>query len=281
MIGPKTTTVIAFLLLCFFFALTSCGPSGPAAGTPGFYWQAAKETFATHDYLKTADHLERVTRTDNEFTQQALPFRLVVTAGLAKAHMDLAGYIDSGIKARKDAALPPASFRTRASYRALAERWALEFGDAYLRFEKSSREPNVVLEFAHPGTGMAPLPEVARIKDGGLLPETVMAALARRMIEQAVASKTGDAVGASGDPAKAQALFQSGRAQVPRDVFVFALANHLYDQAQLFDRSRLDKSDRLQFFCQKGLDALKSIKESEGSKELADKLQFVLKSGKV
>jgi hypothetical protein len=68
---------------------------------------------------------------------------------------------------------------------------------------------------------------------------------------------------------------------VPREVFVFALANHLYDLAQLFDRSRLDKSDRLQFFCQKGLDALKSLKESEQTRELADKLQFVLKSGKV
>ncbi len=281
MIGQKTTTAIAFLMLCFFLALTSCGPSGPAAGTPGFYWQAAKETFATHDYLKTADHLERVTRTDNEFTQQALPFRLVVTAGLAKAYMNLASYFDSGIKARKDTALPPAWFKIRASYRALAERWALEFGDVYLKFQKSSPEPNVALEFAYPGTSMANLPEVARIKDGGLLAETVMAGLERRTIQQAVASETSDAVGAPGDPAKAQALFQSGHAQVPREVFVFALANQLYDQAQLFDRSRLDKSDRLQFFCQKGLDALKSIKESEQTRELADKLQFVLKSGKV
>jgi hypothetical protein len=204
-----------------------------------------------------------------------------VTAGLAKAYMDLASYFDSGIKARKDATLPPTSFKARASYRALAERWALEFGDAYLKFQKSSREPNVALEFAYPSTSMATLPEVARIKDGGLLAETVMAALERRTIEQAVASETGDAVGASGDPAKAQALFQSGHAQVPRDVFVFALANHLYNQAQLFDRSRLDKSDRLQFFCQEGLDALKSIKESEESRELADRLQFVLKSGKL
>ena len=38
---------------------------------------------------------------------------------------------------------------------------------------------------------------------------------------------------------------------------------------------------RWMFFCQKGLDALKSIKETEESKDLAGKLQFALKSGKL
>ena len=280
MIGQKTNAATAFLMLCFFLALTSCGPSGPAEGTPGFYWQAAKETFAARDHLKTADHLTRIAKTENEFSQRALPFRLIVTAGLAKTYMDLASDFDSGIKASKGAS-NTALFQGRAGYRTQAERWALEFGEAYLKFEKSTPEPTVKLEFGYPATSMADLPEVARIKDGALLGDAVMATVERRTMEQAVASVTGAAVGASGDPAKAQALFQSGSAQVPRDVFVLALANCLYDQAQLFDASRLDKPDRLKFFCQKGLDALKSIKESEESKDLAGKLQFALKSGKL
>lgn len=279
MTGQKTIATVTFLMSCLFLALTSCGPRGPAGGTPGFYWQAAKETFATRDHIKTADHLARITKTDNEFTQQALPFRLVVTAGLAKADMDIAGYFDSGIKATKGA--NAALFRARANYRTLAERWALEFWEAYSKFEKSSPGQNIALAFAYPATTWARLPEVARIKDGGLLGDTIMANLERRTIEQAVAEAAGAAVSAPGDPAKAQALFQAGSVQVPRDVFVLGLARHLYDQAQLFDRSRLDKSDRLQSFCQKGLDALKSIKQSDESKELADRIQFVLKSGQM
>ena len=267
-------------MLCCFLILTSCGPSGPAPGTPAFYWQAAKDTFAAHDYLKTADHLERITRTDNEFTQRALPFDLVVTAGLANAYMDLAGLFDSGIKATNGA--NPALFKARMNYQTLAERRVLEFLQVYLKFEKSAQEPNITLEFGYPGTSMVEPQGMTRIKkDGAILGEAMMVALERRMIEQAIANSACEAVGAPGDPAKAQSLLKSGDAQVPREVFVFSMADHLYDQALLFERTKMDKSDRLKILGDKALAAIKSIKENEAGKSLANKIQFALKAGKL
>ena len=108
-----------------------------------------------------------------------------------------------------------------------------------------------------------------------------MVALERRMIEQGIANSVCEAVGAPGDPAKTQSLLNSGNAQVPREVFVLSLADHLYDQALLFDRSKMDKSDRLKILCDKGLAAIKTVKENEASKALTDKIQLALKAGKL
>jgi hypothetical protein len=280
MTGQKTNTAIAFLTLCCFLILTSCGPGGPAPGTPAFYWQAAKDTFAAHDYLKTVDHLEKIIRTDNEFTQRALPLNLVVTAGLANAYMDLAGLFDSGIKATRGT--NPALFKARMNYQTLAERRVLDFLQAYLKFEKSAPEPNITLAFGYPGASMAEPAGLTRIKKDGAIPgEVMMVALERRMIEQGIANSVCEAVGAPGDPAKTQSLLNSGNAQVPREVFVLSLADHLYDQALLFDRSKMDKSDRLKILCDKGLAAIKTVKENEASKALTDKIQLALKAGKL
>ena len=69
----KLRILITVAALPLWLSLTSCGPKKPAVGTPAFYWDAARETFATRDYLKTTEHLRRIIRTDNEFTQRALP----------------------------------------------------------------------------------------------------------------------------------------------------------------------------------------------------------------
>ena len=56
----------------------STGPEPARMGTPPFYWLAAKETFTAADYVKTNNHLEQLTKSDNEFTSRALPWRLVL-----------------------------------------------------------------------------------------------------------------------------------------------------------------------------------------------------------
>ena len=65
-----TTTLTLIVLL----AACSSGPSAPEKGTPAFYWNAAKETYAAADYNKTLEHLGNLLKTDNEFKAPALPW---------------------------------------------------------------------------------------------------------------------------------------------------------------------------------------------------------------
>src|SRR2546421_12867036 len=111
--------------------LSSCssGPAGPAKGTPGFYWQAAKETFAAGDNIKTLEHLDKLLVEENEYTTRALPWALVLTSGTAAGYAELADNYELGGRVNKS---DPSAFRRPVSmYRGSANRLALEFADKF------------------------------------------------------------------------------------------------------------------------------------------------------
>ena len=279
--GTKTRILLTALLMIALFGFTSCStaPRGPQPGTPAFYWQAASETFAARDYLKTVDHLGRLTRTEGEFASRALPWQLVLTAGLAKAYGDLADEFDSGAKVNIFKPMPLR--RVMSDYRTLAEGRALEFGEAFMRFEKALKDQQTVaLEFPFPSSDVAEIQDLKKIRAGSLLPEANMAVVVRKMIERSVTQVACAAVGAPGDTAKAQTLFQAGPVQAPREVFLLAMVGNLYDQARLFVRTKLDKPDRIKLFAGEAYDTLKLLKENKQTKDLTAKFQKLEKAAK-
>jgi hypothetical protein len=279
--GTKTRILLTALLMAALFGLTACStaPSGPQPGTAAFYWQAAKETFAARDYLKAADHLARLTQTEGEFTARALPWRLVLIGALSKAYIDLGDDFDMGGKVNIFKPMPLR--RVMSDYRTLAERRAVEFGEAFMQFEKGLKDQQTVaLEFPFPTSDVAEIQELKKIMGGNLLPDATMAVVDRKMIERAVTQAACAAVGAAGDTAKAQALFQAGPVQVPREVFLLAMAVNLHDQARLFVRTKLDKPDRLKLFANEALDALKPLKENKQTKDLTAKIQKLVRDAK-
>ncbi len=279
--GTKTRILLTALLMIALFGFTSCStaPRGPQPGTPAFYWQAATETFAARDYLKTVDHLGRLTRTENEFTSRALPWRLVLTAGLAKAYGDLADEFDSGAKANIFKPMPLR--RVMSNYRTLAEGRAMEFGEAFIQFEKALKDQQTVaLEFPFPTSDAAEIQDLKKIRAGSLLPDASMAVIDRKMIERSVTQVACAAVGAPGDSAKAQTLFQATPVQAPREVFILAMVGNLHDQARLFVRTKLDKPDRMKLFAGEAYDALKLLKANKQTKDLTVKFQKLAKDAK-
>lgn len=279
--GTKTRSLITALLMIALFGFTSCStaPRGPQPGTSAFYWQAATETFAARDYLKTVEHLGRLTRSESEFTPRALPWRLVLTAGLSKAYYDLGEEFDSGAKANIFKPMPLR--RVMSDYRTLAERRAMEFGEAFMQFEKALKDQQTVaLEFPFPTSDVAEIQDLKKIRAGSLLPEATMAVVERKMIERSVTQVACAAVGAPGDTAKAQALFQAGPVQAPREVFILAMVSNLHDQARVFVRTKLDKPDRLKLFADEAFGALKLIKENKQTRDLTAKFQKLLQESK-
>ena len=273
----------SFSFLCGLAAalvLASCssGPAPPAMGTPPFYWQAAKETFAAGDYLKTNDHLEQLSKGENEFTARAQPWRMVLTSGMAKGYMDLADSYEFGSRANKT---NPTPFRKQTSeYRTRASQAALAFAETFERFEKSNKDATITLAFAFPTGSAGQPPQLKRVGEGILIQPAEAEDAQAKMLQRGVLLATCQAVGAPGDVAKAQELFKSGEVKVPRDTFILAMASTLYDQALLFGPTKIDQPQRMKFFCEHALEAAKSVPESKERKELVSKVQATLKKTK-
>src|SRR5690242_5109016 len=126
MSGYSTRTA-AFLIIVALLGLSSCssGPATARVGSPVFFWYAAKETYAAGDYVKTADHLDHLIATQNEYTARAVPWSLVLTSGMAAGYMELADHYVAGARVNKANAF---TFRRKASdYRTMANPLVLRF----------------------------------------------------------------------------------------------------------------------------------------------------------
>jgi len=266
--------VIAANLILFS---CSSGPVAPQKGTPAFYWQAARESWARADYLKTVENLDNIVKTENEFTAQARPWLLVVTSGMAKGYMEMADIFEGGARINK---ADPLTFRkTVSNARGSAGRLSMRFAEVFGDFQKTKDDP-VPLAFAFP-TGSPGMPPVLNKIGNGILPQAIeIDAAEKGSVQRAVLLNTCKAAGAPDDVAKVQGLFKAGEVKVPRAVFVTAMAAALHDEAQLFSRNKLDEPDKLKILCERAQEALKTLPETKEIKELGVKIQATLKKNK-
>jgi hypothetical protein len=258
--------------------LSSCSsaPAGPSQGTPAYYWQAAKETYAAGDYLKTLDHLDRILAGQNEFRARALPWSMVLTSGMAGGYAEMAEHFSIGARVNK---ADPGSFRRQVSdCRAFANRLGLQFAETFAKMDP--KDESIPLAFGFPRGTAAPAPVMTKVANGILLTPDELGTAQKRSIERGVIRAACRAAGAPDDSARTEAILKEPDAKVPRATFVVAMAQTLYDQSQLYTRDRLDDPQKMELFCQRAQDALKSVPESKESKDLSAKIQSTLKKTK-
>jgi hypothetical protein len=267
--------VVALITLSLLLAACSTGPTPPQKGTPEFYWQAAKETFATADYLKTADHLDAIGKSENQFTSKAQTWRLILTAGMTKAFMELGDNYEYGARANK---ANPTPFRRRVSdYRNMAGRLSLQFAETFRAFRQTHKEAEITLSFPFPTGSSGQVALLSKLGNGIFLSEAEQETAQKRMLERGILIAVAKSVGAGEDTAKARGMFQAGEAKVSRAVFMTTMANSLYEQSQLFTRTKLDKPDQVKLIANEALEALKDVPETKDTKALATKIQAALK----
>jgi hypothetical protein len=268
-----TATGILVLPACFL--LISCsGDNAPREGTPAFYWAAATETFNAKDYVKTVHHLENATASDNEFTARARPWLLVMTSGMAHGYAELADSFDSGAMANK--ANPTAFRRQTNTYRGEANRLSLEFVEVFDKFQKGKDDP-VPLAFPFPSGSAAPVPELSKAGAGMMLGPAEIDSAEKRAIERGVLLAVCSAAGAPDDPAKTRELLKPGTLQVPRAAFVTVMASTLFDESLLYGARKMDDPQKAKIFCNRALDALKTVPETKQTKDLSSKIAKSLK----
>jgi len=266
---------VACLCASLVVLLASCttGPRPPQPGTPAFYWSAAQETYRLGDFMKTADNLAAVTKTENEFTARARVWEIVVSSGLTQAYMELADSYEAGARANRKNPMP---FRRQVSvFRSSAAGLAVQSGEAFHRYLQTDKDAQVAVSFHYPlGSPNAP-PEIRKAAGGILLPAAELERLQRAMLQRGVVLAACRAVGAGEDAAKAQEIFKTG--QFPRETFLVAMADMLHDQALLFGPTRLDQPNRLKMLCEQANQALAAVPPSKNTKELGSKIEKTLK----
>ncbi len=255
----------------------STGSDSVKVGTPAYYWSGAKEAYAAGDYAKTTEHLENLARTQNEFTARAMPWELILTAGMARGYMELADNFEFGAKANRANA---AAFRRQTTaFRTYANTLALQFAHTYQEFQKN-KDPQVPLDFPFPTGSPISSPQLTKIGSGEILSPAIVDDVRRAHLQTSVLLEACRAAGAPDDVAKSQEIFKTSPAQVPREVFLLAMADSLHEQAKLYTRAKLDQPNRVEFFATQSLEALKQVPESKATKALADKIQKTLKAAK-
>lgn len=272
--AAKRRTAARALVSLNLLALACSTDSTPQKGTPAFYWSAANEAFAVGDYGKTIDHLDKLVSADNEYTAKALPWYLIMNAGLSRGYMNLADSYETGARINKS---DPSSFRRHMStYRGAARRYSLSFADNFGRFQNSKSE-TIPLAFGSPTGSPAPIPALTKVSNGMLPAMSEMEEAQKRAVERAVLLEICRASGAPDDLAKTREILKGGNAQVPRAVFVTAAANWLFDQSQLFTPMKLDDPEKMKIFCDRARDALKTVPATQQTKELNVKIDSALK----
>ena len=263
----------ASALLVFGTACSSGGPAPPKPGTAAFSWQAAKENFASGDYLKTVDHLDRVLRSDNEFAPQARVWRLVMGAGLAGAYRELTEQYELGGRANK---ANPAPFRRKAAdFRTLAERSATMLGELYGNYEKVQPAGDVTIPFGYPPRGtLSNPPVIAKIAMGQVPSEDDALTAQSGMLQKNVLATVCDVMGATNDTAKAQQLMKETPAKAPRGAFELALADALYQSSVLFNPLKGSQPVRQKLLLDQAAAALaKANSADKRAKELKQKIE--------
>jgi hypothetical protein len=223
-----STAVLSVFLLCIS---CSSGPTAPEKGTPAFYWQAARETYAAGDYAKTLEHLDQLVASDNDFTARALPWSLVLTSGLAAGHMELADDYAIGVRTNKS---DPSGFRRAVSdSRGTANRLALQFADNVGKLDKMKDAP-ITLAFAFPKGSGGRVAQLNKVTNGVVLTPAEAETAQKRTLERGVVLAVCRAAGAPDDAARTAEILRSGEAQIPRNTFLLAMAQTLYEESQLY-----------------------------------------------
>ena len=270
----KALSICLILLIAAMSLGCSEGSSGPAVGTPEWYWPAATENFARQDFVKTEEHLDSLIKSESEWQKRGVAWRLVVLSGLTRGYMNLSDAYVDGLKENEAQAR---QFQNPIQqYRRDARQYAIALAESVGPFLKMvAADDSVTLDFAFPAGTPNQSPLIASVS-GGTFPqegpraEAEDAALMRGILLQTTLLAAG-----GDDVNKARTLFEAGSAEAPRLVFLAGLAKTLYSTAELFDRLHLNQPDigRILVDRSKQCLDLALAAEDEETKKIAEAIQ--------
>lgn len=230
---------------------------------------------AAKDFNKTLDHLGNLMKTENPLTMKAAPWYLAVAAGLASGYSELADSYEAGARMNK---ANPTPFRRQVSdYRTVANRLQLDYAEKFEKFESGFAEAQVPMHFVVPPGSAAAVVGLAKVGNGILPTATEIDDIQRKVLERSVLMAMAKLTGSEKDVTRAREMLKEGTASVPREVFFRAMAETLFDAAQLYSERKLSQPDKMKYFLTHSLEALRPVPASKDKKEMEDKINGLLK----
>lgn len=262
----------AWVACAAVLSLVSCqsGPPPPKMGTPQWFWVAAKEQYAAGDLAKTQEHLEKIMEGENQYKAKASIWHLVLLAGMARGHRELADAYEAGAP---EARAQTAEFRrTVNDQRRTSKQYSIGLAGEITRFQKEAAgAEKISLEFAFPMGGAAEPATLLNIRKGTLPNDADRAAAHRQTVARGMVLQTAAVVGE--DVAKAQEMFKTLPVEVPRAVFLQGMAESIAEQATLFSRKKLQEPDKQKLLLDLASGCAKSAAEGVSDDKLKKKIK--------
>jgi hypothetical protein len=267
--------LLLFGALALAVASTSCasGPKPPEPGTPAFFWGSARESYRAGDMTRTDEQLLKIMATDNEFVKRARVWDIVISAGLAQGYSEMADVFEIG--ARMNRANPTPFRKQVTTERSYASSAAIQFAEGVHKIALD-KDPNVLLAFAFPAGSLTQPAALKKIASGMLVQDSERDLLQSAMLQRGVMQAVCKVLDSADDAAKAAEKLKSGEAQVTREAFLWAAAQMLEQESQLYTPNKLDMPNRFILLSDQALESLKSVPETKDSKALAGKIQKAL-----
>ena len=244
-VGSTTTALLILSSLCATFLLISCSEpeTGPAIGTPEWFWVAANETNAGGDYEKTADHLENAADSEHPWQERAAIWRFVLLDGLARGYSELAdGYMDGVQKNNRNASALQNSIQ---QYQRDARRHTINLVESLGTARKMmGKAESIQFDFPLAVGSAAESPALGRVLGGNVPNESQAADAETQTVERGIILAAAAAIGAGDDSAKTRKLFETPPVEVAANIFFLNVATALLDRSEVFDREHLNEPDK-------------------------------------
>ena len=241
----KTTTWIGLVPLLAFF-VAGCGDagsqeSGPAAGSPEWYWQAAEENLESGDFGKAIEHLDAVAAEDGPLKTKAVLYRTVLLTGLSRGDLALADAYRAGIDtvgARSDAWQNPMQQALRDG-----RRFSIELAESLGAVDKAMNSDPVVLDFPMPRGGSQESVLLTSLQSGDEMAASQLTMASDQTLRREMVMAIVELMGKADDAEAAKTAFETGGAKIPQAEARLAMAKMLLDVSVLYDRLRVNDPD--------------------------------------
>ena len=231
-------------------------------GTPGWYWQVAQVTFGTADYVKTQEHLGKLTDDENEWRKRAVVWRIVVLSGLSRAYRELGDAYSRGAKANPAKA---SEFRNQIQqYQRDSRQYAIDLAESLPKYQKLlAGDATVPFDFAFPVGSPNEAPHLSRLRDGKILTDAQRFETERLEVKRGVLLQAALLTGAGEDVNAARTKFSSGSVEVSREAFLNGLGRTMWIVSASFDRTHLNQPDIEKILVTHALKSIESALESD------------------
>jgi hypothetical protein len=231
-------------------------------GSPEWLWVAARDSYVAGDMDKACAHLEKIERQgNNPYVERARIWRMVVEAGMASGHLELAqAYSEGRIHSRTNKLF---FSRQRSDHLKEAKRYAIGLAEAYGALTKQPLPKTMVLEFPFPKGSGADVADLDRVYKGEEMPEAQRLAANEKTLDRGMVRAVSAVLTTADDSPGAQKALQSGRAELPSARLLLAVGTAMEKLSAAFNNKNLDEPDKLKIFHERAQDAAKRVLEME------------------